>query len=137
MKVNVSETSRAAYRINKEGFESRQAQALAVLKEFGSMTSNELFLRIKHTFPSDYRHNTHARLAGLRDAGLVRECGKKVCDVTSETVIVWGLVEEGQQNEFRERVLIKKLHAAQQLVEKLQSEVSDLHTAKMNIGAIK
>jgi hypothetical protein len=126
MKINNSETSLAAYARNYEKFESREAQALEVLGDQGLITSNELFQVVKETFPPNYRHNTHARLAGLRDKGLVREMGKRECSVTHETVTVWGLVPEGQQQEYRVEALRKKLDNARELVAKLEAQLAEL-----------
>jgi hypothetical protein len=126
MKLNESQTSLEAYRNNIENFDNRGDQAVAVLRQHGDLTSNEIFSKIENTFPLNYRHNTHARLADKRDEGIVFENGKRVCSITGECVILWSLVPEGQQKLYARAALEKKLLSAEKLIAKIQKQLEEL-----------
>lgn len=64
-------------------------------RDLGPQTANEVHERL---IKSDYRwrkattNNTRARLTELRDFGVVREMGERLCTVTLENCIIWEVI---------------------------------------------
>ena len=79
------ETSLAAYHsVMNDGIVARmQRAAYELLYNHGPLTGREID-RIKNDCP-----DFHKRLPELRDAGLAREVGTRICQVTGRVVIAW------------------------------------------------
>jgi len=73
---------------------TRQQQAYFGVEALGIATSGETFeyLKEQKRFQLRYDSNTCARFTELRDLGLIREVGRKVCRITGETCIAWSVV---------------------------------------------
>ena len=129
-------TSLKAYAKHIEGsFKTRGEQAYSYLKQYGPMTSNELFEMVKHTFPTSYRQNMVARLGDLRDKGLVRQIGERTCNVSGELVYVWGVVPEGvSTTALKLEVLQIKLERAKAKVSELEQQIAELAEPSEPVG---
>ena len=90
------ETRRESYDTVLPSVKQRQSLILALLRERGSMTAQEVadeLHRRGHT-PSDERNFAAPRLTELKDAGKVEATGKKICGKTGRSVTLWQLVKE-------------------------------------------
>jgi len=90
--MNISgETRRESYHAVLPNINIRQEVVLKILKEWGDMTAQEIayILHWSGLTPSDERNYAAPRLTELKQAGKVRETGKKICDRTGRTVTVW------------------------------------------------
>jgi hypothetical protein len=91
-----SETRRESYERIKTTLTARQKTVLAILRELGDLTAQEVadtlcFLRIT---PTNERNFAAPRLTELAEKGLVTAVSKKVCKKTGRTVTVWSAVKE-------------------------------------------
>lgn len=98
MQKNVRETSIEAYnKIKDNGLLSkRRFQVYDILFEFGPMTANECFLKMKEYYAVMgviTNSNTTTRLGELRDLGVARELGKRICSVSGNKVILWDVTD--------------------------------------------
>jgi len=90
------ETRRESYDTVLPSVKQRQSLILALLRERGPMTAQEVadeLHRRGHT-PSDERNFAAPRLTELKDAGKVEATGKKICGKTGRSVTLWQLVKE-------------------------------------------
>lgn len=90
------ETRSESYERVKPTLTARQRIVLAILKQYGDLTAQEVadtlcFLRIT---PTNERNFAAPRLTELCEQGLVRVVGKKICDKTGRTVSVWSAVKK-------------------------------------------
>ncbi len=87
--MSIRETSREALRIILANglLSKRRTEIYEALVEYGPCTGNELFRRI----PASKRINANVvtRLGELRDMGIVKEVGTRICEVTGKRVLVW------------------------------------------------
>jgi hypothetical protein len=89
----VRQTSIEAYRrIEAEGLLSRKRwEVYSALFEYGPATGMELLERMNRRSKVDSQ--VRARLNELREMGLAREVGRRVCSVTNQTVILWDVTD--------------------------------------------
>jgi predicted ArsR family transcriptional regulator len=90
-----NETRRERYDKILLSLTARQKIVLAILKELGDLTAQEVadtlcFLRIT---PTNERNFSAPRLTELCDKGLVVAVRKKICKKTGRTVTVWSAVK--------------------------------------------
>lgn len=73
---------------------TRREQVYAALRAVGEATANEVFeyLKEQRHLALRYDSNTRARFTELRDMGVIRETGQRVCRVTRQTCITWAVV---------------------------------------------
>lgn len=83
--MTVRDTSLAAYRaIVDNGWLGRAQEAVYVcLYHYGPLTAQEVFKRL------GMETNQSGRFTELRDMGLIKEAGERVCTVTARSVIEW------------------------------------------------
>jgi hypothetical protein len=88
-------TSAAAYRyITSTGVISeRRRQFYVVLYKHGPLTGGECLEKIEHEFGYRPYSSSHGRLTELRDRGVVKECGRRVCTLTNQEVILWDVTD--------------------------------------------
>lgn len=89
--MQVRETSIEAYNyITSSGVISeRRAQIYAILYKHGPLTAGEALKFVEEEFGYRPYSSTHGRFTELRDMGVVKELGKKKCDMTGREVILW------------------------------------------------
>lgn len=102
--MGVRATSIEAYRhlVESGGLAKKTAQVYAALYEFGPSTAGELACALEGGVDGRRRAvlskgsstNVSAYLNGLRERGVVRELGKKVCDITGREVIEWDVTSQ-------------------------------------------
>ncbi|MDD4493451.1 MAG: hypothetical protein PHV32_03760 [Eubacteriales bacterium] len=90
------ENRRESYGQIKPTLTARQRIVLAILKQYGDLTAQEVadtlcFLRIT---PTNERNFAAPRLTELCEQGLVKVIGKKICGKTGRTVSVWSAVKK-------------------------------------------
>jgi len=94
------ETSMAAWTAINSGrlLPRRRLEAYNFLYQLGgSGTSGEVMEFAKNSDPSlsqTYLNNIDKRLSELRDTGVTREAGRKVCPITGQTRINWTISDE-------------------------------------------
>lgn len=87
------ETRRESYDAVIPSVKQRQSLILALLRERGPMTAQELAdeLHRRGHIPSNERNFSAPRLTELKDAGQVEATGKKICGKTGRNVTVWAV----------------------------------------------
>lgn len=90
--MTVRETSAAAYLFVLEcgWIGEKQKEIYTMLYHIGPATSAEVFREIfKNQRGRVALTQTRARFTELRDMGAIQEMGKRICQVTGHTVILW------------------------------------------------
>lgn len=93
----IRETSIEAFnKIRDEGLLSnRRMQVYTVLFENGPLTGNEVFELLKNEYNIQFKNapSIVSRLGELRNMGVVKEVGKKLCSISGMTVILWDVTK--------------------------------------------
>ena len=85
----------AYHEIEANGLLSRRRwEAYKVLHHFGAMTSAELYEAAQKFYGQRFRDNYQPRLTEMRNLGVVREAGKRKCNVTGHEAIVWECTDD-------------------------------------------
>lgn len=73
----------------------RRWQVYYVLYMYGPMTGGEVFRAYQDTFGINAPTNSNVttRLGELRESGVVKELGTKICDVSGQNVILWATTD--------------------------------------------
>lgn len=69
----------------------------------GPMTGTECYADIEARHGIKLNYNTRTRFGELRDKGVLREAGLRVCRITGRSVIVWDLGDGVPPEKKRER----------------------------------
>jgi len=119
--MNVRDTSREIYfRIKEDGTLSKKRWELYdIIYKHGPMTGNEAFQHTQLFTLQGYRHNVYSRLGELREMGVIKEVGTRVCSVTNELVILWD-VTSNLPTKF------EKKKSAKQIIAELKLEIEEL-----------
>ena len=136
MKINNSETSLQAYAESKDTLDNQSQTVFVLLQKFPKSTANEIALLLEDSFPEHHRHNVQARLADLRDDGLVYnpdgEEGKRECRVTKRLVQLWDVVPESRRAEFKERAILKTIADLEISIARAKAKLQNLRTWREN-----
>lgn len=90
----IRDTSIAVYhQIVAEGLLSkRRLQVYDCLYKHGPMTQNETYVELN--VPNLQQSSIMPRFAELKDMGVIRETGKRICTVTGRTVLEWDVTSK-------------------------------------------
>ena len=92
------QTSIEAYhKIKEEGLLSkRRLEVYEILYWFGPLSANEVFFKMSkgNMGPVNAASNSAARFSELRDRGVIRESGTKICSITKMNVIQWDVTSK-------------------------------------------
>jgi Fe2+ or Zn2+ uptake regulation protein len=114
----VRETSIDVYhKIEEEGLLSRlRFQVYSVLFHHGPMTAMEVCEKLKELKMPVKQVSVSPRMSELRDRGVVKECGEKLCAVTQHNSILWDVTNklpagpvEDEISKLREKILKKEI----------------------------
>ena len=87
-----------------------------LLFDHGPMTAGELYTKARSELGNDsLRDNHQKRLPELRDMGVVKEIGTKLCAATGQNVILWDVTENlpsGLPKKVPKNVRIRDLESA-------------------------
>ena len=97
--VSPRETSVQAFynAVDSGVIQTRREQVYAGLRAIGGGTSNETFAYVtQHHLGPRYISTVAARFTELRDMGVIREVGERLCRITGQMCLVWEVVPSAE-----------------------------------------